>query len=472
MKYLTYFYLGFALLFFVSCTTIEPKLDTTIETPKNYKETNNTEFSIESEWYKDFGSQTLNTLVEKALSKSPELIANYEKIEQAKIALASAGAHYLPSLDLRANTNATRNESQTTERTNAEIGMSYELDVWGKIAANIRASKENLTLSIYDYETLKLSLIASISTGYFSYQNTLQRVKIAQKNLDIAQKTLAVMQARLRFGSSNPLDVSRQKAVVLAQESNLIALQNQAEILKNALAVLIGETPSSFELAKESLLTIKVPKVAAGLPSELLLRRPDIASARAAIESSRALIQVADAIRYPSFSLTAASGLTSLELLSLSSATSSLGGGLSIHYNIFDDGRLTNARLTEESRARAKIEEYKRVVLIAFREVEDALSTTNYTQKNLEVLEELARESKYTYELSNHQLQNGLIDFTAFLQTQQSYFNAQERVITAKQERLTWAINLYKALGGGFSLLENQNSKSSSSEALSKSSTL
>jgi len=451
------FFIPTVLLFLYGCTTIEPKLSTDIETPQSYSIQHEKEHAIDSEWYKEFKSPKLNVLIEKAQAQSPQLIANYERIEQAKILLASAGALYLPSLDLRASTNAARNDSQNSERTNAEVALSYELDVWGKIAANIRASKESLNLSIYDYEALKLSLISNIATSYFAYQNTIQRAKIAKKNLAIAKQILSVMEARVRYGNANPLDVSRQKTLVYSEESNCVTLTNQAKIYKNALAVLVGAMPSDFDLSEEPLNEIDTSEVNAGLPSELLLRRPDIASARADIESSRALIQVADALRYPSFSLTGAAGLSSLELLSFGGATSSLSGGLGVNYNIFDDGRLTNARLVEESRARAKIEEYKRVILVAFQEVEDALNATHYTQKNLVFVEEILKESRYTFELSTLQYTNGLIDFTTYLQTQQSYFDAQERLILAKVERLNAAVNLYKALGGGFSIPKNQN---------------
>ncbi|MBN2816794.1 MAG: TolC family protein [Campylobacterales bacterium] len=440
-------------LFLSGCTTIDPHLSIEIEKAPHYKEQNSsTSHSVKEQWWQEFHTDNLNELINKALKQSPDLLSSYEKIEQAKIALNSAGAQYLPSVDLRATTNASSTDSRSSESTNAEVSMNYELDVWGKIAANIDNARESVSISIYDYEAIKLSLTSNIAQGYFNYIHTLQRVQIAKNNLEIAQKVLNVMEARLRFGTINALDVSRQKTTLFTQEATLIALQNQAKIYKTALAILVGESPSLFKLEKNSIETITIPTVSAGLPSELLLRRPDIASAQASIKASRASIMVKDAMRYPSFSLSGATGLSSLQLLSFTDPSYSINGGLGISYNIFDDGILTNARLIEESKAEAILQDYKKVVLTAFKEVEDALSTAQYANENLILIEKIVSETQKTFDLAAIQYKNGLIDFTTFLEIQQSYFNAQERHIVAKQERLVAVVTLYKALGGGFKL--------------------
>jgi len=143
-------------------------------------------------------------------------------------------------------------------------------------------------------------------------------------------------------------------------------------------------------------------------------------------------------------------GVSSQQLLAFTNPLYSLSGSLGVNYNIFDDGRLTNARLIEESRAQAKLQEYKKVVLNAFKEVEDSLNTLHYTKENMTLLHKIEQETQKTFQLATVQYKNGRIDFTTFLESQQNYFNAKERLILAKQERLVTVVTLYKALGGGF----------------------
>ena len=441
---------------FLGCTTIEPNLNIEVESAKEFEAPNKSAHKISQEnWWRDFGSKELSTLIEKGLQNSPDMLVAFERITQSRIARNTAATPLLPSVDLRGgssiserdvyNTNAT-----TSKSTNAEISMSYELDVWGRIAASVRLADENLAISKYDYEALKLSLAANIAQNYFLYQGALQRAEIAHNNVEIAKKVLAIMEARLKYGAINALDVSRQKTALFNQEANLITLQNQTKVYKNALAILVGLSPNSFEVAQESLENFSAPIVNAGLPSELLQRRPDIAASRAAISASKAAIQIADAAWYPSFSLSSAAGTSSGDLLAFSNPAYAISAGLGMSYNIFDDGRLTNARLTEESKANAVLQTYKLTLLTAFKEVEDALNAIDYTTQNLLLTQKTLKESAYTFELATIQYKNGLIDFNAFLDVQQTYFSAQERLLQAKQERLGASVTLYKALGGGF----------------------
>lgn len=445
-------------LFLFGCSTITPRLDITIDVIAQYNASSehNATIAIKERWWESFESHTLSNLVEEALQNSPDLLGAYEKIEQAKIALSSAGASYLPSIDLRAATGASKNypdeeNSKSSKSSSANVSMSYELDIWDRVGASVRASNSNVVMNIYDYEALKLTLISNVTLGYFSYIATKERLEVAQINLDIAQKILNVMEAKLRFGAINELDVSRQKTLFYNQQSSFISLQSQLSGYKNALAILVGKSPLGFELEHQKLETLHEVVVDAGIPSDLLYRRPDIAAQKQSIESSKAFIQVADAARYPSFSLSATGGSSSSELLSFANPTNVISAGLGIGYNIFDAGRLKNARLMEESKAEAVLQTYKKTVLNAFREVEDALSSIKYTSQNLHLVENILLESQKTFSLATIQYQNGAIDFTTFLDTQKSFFSAKEQYLVAKQTKLNSLVILYKALGGGFS---------------------
>jgi len=442
-------------ILFSACSMSEPKLDTKIDTDENYSVDTDLNVNVNAKWWEEYNSVVLNKLIEKALSKNPSLLASYEKIIQAQITLNNAGESYKPSLKADAQSSINKSypngaDHTTAKRTNAQVSMSYELDIWGKVAAQIEAANSNISVSIYDQEAAKLSLVSNIIQNYFEYISTKEKLSLSKKNLTLAKKTLDIMNHKFDFGEINYIDLSRQKQVYLQESSSLVSLQNELNSYKNALAILVGDNPSSFEIDDHNLTDISIPKINAGLPSDLLYKRPDIASQKAAIESSKALIQVADATRFPSFSLSAAMGSASEKLISLNNPTNSISAGLGISYNILDYTRLNNLKLIEESKARALVQNYKDTVLNAFREVEDSLNSINYTTKELILEYEVLDESKKAFEIAKIQYKLGAIDFNTFLDIQKSFFNAQQQYINVQKKKLIATLNLNKALGGGF----------------------
>ncbi|MDY0122393.1 MAG: efflux transporter outer membrane subunit [Sulfurimonas sp.] len=435
----------------LGCSTIEPELSLDVEIAKEYAAKSYAKQKLQERWWESFGSDELNTLIDQALEQSPDILSAYEKIQQAKIILNSAGAEYLPSLDLRANTSLGDNSDRgKIESSSASVALSYELDIWDRIGASQRAAKSSLEVSLYDYEALKITLCTDVAQSYFHYVATVQKEKITQKNLQIAKDTLDVLQARYDFGAVDELSLRRQKIAYLAQEELLYSLQNQRVLYKNALALLLGKNPSSFALKADAIETLLMPEVDAGLPSELLLSRPDIAAAQASIEANKALIQAANANRFPRFSLSGSGGLASDDLLSLNNATRSVDVGLGLTYNIFDMGRLKNQVLIEESKAKQSLQNYRKSLLNAFGEVEDTLNSLAMNKKHLTLTEQKVQEAKQSFKLATIQYQNGSIDFTTYLEAQKSYFSAQEELVSKTDAQLQSLVLLHKVLGGGW----------------------
>ena len=436
----------------LGCSTIDPDLALDVEIAKEYAAKSYAKAKLKERWWESFGSSELSALMDEALAQSPDILSAYEKIQQAKITLNSAGAEYLPSLDLRANSSlADDSQRGGTENSAASVALSYELDVWDRIGASQRAAKSLLEASLYDFEALKISLCSDVARSYIHYVATRQKEKISQKNLQIAKDTLDVLQARYDFGAVDELSLRRQKIAYLAQEEMLYSLQNQRVLYKNALALLLGKNPSSFTLQADAIEQLAMPEVEAGLPSELLLSRPDIAAAQASIEANKALIQAANANRFPRFSLSGSGGLASDQLLSLNNASRSVDLGLGLTYNIFDMGRLKNKVLIEESKAKASLQEYRKVVLNAFGEVEDTLNSLAMNKKHLTLSKQKVQESQQSFKLATIQYQNGSIDFSTFLQAQKSYFSSQEELIGKTEASLLSLVVLHKVLGGGWS---------------------
>lgn len=439
---------GFLLL---GCSTIEPELSVDVKLSQEYAAKSYGQQKMQERWWESFGSDLLNKLVIEALESSPDILSAYEKIQQANIALNSAGAEYLPSLDLRANSSLGYDSDRgNIQSSAASVALSYELDVWDRIGALQRASKSSLDVSIYDYEALKITLISDLATNYFHYLSSVQKEKIAKQNLHIAKETLHLLEARYDYGAVDELSLRRQKIAYLTQEELVYSAKNQRVLYKNALALLLGKNPSTFVLEAEVIEDIVMPQVSAGLPSELLLSRPDIAAAQASIESNKALIQAANANRFPRFSLSGSGGLVSDELLSLNNATRSVDLGLGLSYNIFDMGRLKNQVLIEESKAKQSLQSYRKTLLSAFGEVEDTLNSLAMNTKHLDLTKQKLQESKQSFTLASIQYENGSIDFTTFLEAQKSYFLSQEDLVDKIDTKLQSLVTLHKVLGGGW----------------------
>ena len=436
---------------FLGCSTIDPDLRVDVEIVQEYAAKSYAKQKLQERWWESFGSDTLNTLITEALAQSPDILSAYEKIQQAKIALNSAGAEYLPSLDLRANSSLGDDSQRgSLESSSASVALSYELDVWDRIGASQRAYQSSLEVSLYDFEALKITLASELAKSYFHYLASEQKEKIAKQNLSIAKETLDLLEARYDFGAVDELSVRRQKIAYLTQEELVYSLENQKVLYKNALALLLGKNPSAFVLEGGVIEDLAMPEVGAGLPSELLLSRPDIAAAQASIEANKALIQAANANRFPRFSLSGSGGLASDELLSLNNATRAFELGLGLTYNIFDMGRLKNQVLIEESKAKASLQAYRKTLLSAFGEVEDTLNSLAMNKKHLTLTKKKVQESKQSFALATIQYENGSIDFTTYLEAQKSYFSSQEELVGKTDAKLQSLVTLHKVLGGGW----------------------
>jgi outer membrane protein TolC len=277
-----------------------------------------------------------------------------------------------------------------------------------------------------------------------------EKLSVAKQHLNIMKDILKILERKRSLGVLDDLEIISQRAVILLQKNSVNNYKNKYQNAKYALDLLIAEPIDSYEMPLENIYELSLAEVSVGLASELLLRRPDIASKKAAVASNKALIQVADATRYPSFSLNASGGLASDNLLNLSSPTSSLGIGLVIQYNIFDRGRLKNKVLIEESKAKAALQSYRKVVLQAFSEVEVALNNLYYAKEEGKITEALLEEYLLKMNLVDKRYKYGADDFETFLEAQKSYISTKQQIISSLETKLNALVTLHKALGGGF----------------------
>lgn len=415
--------------------------------------------ALEAGWWRGFAAAELEALISAALSTSPDLAVATERVLQAEIAVRSAGASLFPTVNLEAatNTGAARAEGSTSHARGSAAGLavSYEIDVWGSNIANWQGSKSTLAATRYDYEATRLSLVAGVANAYWQVLALRDRLDIARRNLDTAERLFTIVEARYRHGAASALDLSRQRATVLAQRDALLPLQVQERQSLRALAILVGRLPQGFDIAGRSLDGMAVPEVAAVLPAELLVRRPDLAAAEARLAAADADIAVARAALFP---LKLRIGLTHelssgrFGLLELTDPVSAANLTLSLVQTLFDGGRLRGQVETSESQRRVLVENWRKAVLTSLKEVDDALSEAERSRTQEVTQREIRDERARALRLSELRYKEGSDGLDTLLNAQSTLFSAENDLVAQRLARLAATVDLYKALGGGWSL--------------------
>jgi NodT family efflux transporter outer membrane factor (OMF) lipoprotein len=275
---------------------------------------------------------------------------------------------------------------------------------------------------------------------------------VAKSNLDLAQQTLDVYQGRLDAGTATALDVAQQQATVAEQEAAIPADQSALEQELVALGILVGETPEELKVTPGTLTSLAVPAVGAGLPSELLARRPDVADAEAQLRAANQNIGVARAAFFPSFNLTGSSGFQSQALNKLLvPGALSLSLGSSFSQVIFDNGELTGQLESAHGQYDQYAAAYHKAVLQALTDVEDALIGLRYTTEQ-ERLQQIAYDiSARANDIAHEQMEAGTVDITTVLDTENTLRSNQLTLVQVRLSRFNALITLFKALGGGWS---------------------
>lgn len=407
-------------------------------------------------WWQDFGSARLDAFVTEALATTPDLRIQAERVVQAELALRQAGASLLPSLDVSGGSSTRNVDSNESSSTGIDLGASYEIDLWGRIAAGVDASRAGLMATRFDYDAARLSISASVAIAWFQVLALQERLDIARRNLATAERVLRVVQARYDNGAASALDLSQQRTTVLNQRKAIEPLEVQLRQTRSALAILLGRNPQAGPTPDgaggiERLGALKVPAVGAGLPSELLLRRPDLAASEARLVAAAANIAAARAALLPGISLSAGAGVGSAALLALADTTRTLSISASVLQKIFDGGRLRADVDIQRSRQRELVESHRRAILAALKEVEDALAN-GVRDTNQEAAErEILAEAERSLRLAELRYREGADGLLTVLLAQRTLFASQDQLALTRLARLTAAVNLYKALGGGWS---------------------
>ena len=405
---------------------------------------------INRDWWKNFNSSGLNDLMTQALAQNNDIQAGVHRVEQARANLKIAGASLLPTVGGSAGAGRTFNNNPDSARTNLSAGLdvNYELDIFGGNRANVNAARANLAGTEYGQDALNLVVMGDVARGYFTLLNLRERLRIADENLGNAREVLRIIQARFDAGAASALDLSQQKASVANNEAARASIEEAVTNAENALAVLAGQAPTTLNVGGNSLAGLTIPSIAPGQPSELLQRRPDLRAAEADLVAANANIGAARAALYPSVNL--GTGWSAAAAGFGNPATTAMALAASLAVPIFQGGRLEGGVENATARQKELAEVYRKTVLVSFQETEDALAAVKASEKREQSFAQALAEARKAYELSRQQYDAGAIDFQTLLDTQNGLLNAQDGYAQTRLERLSAAIDLYKALGGGW----------------------
>jgi outer membrane protein, multidrug efflux system len=404
------------------------------------------------DWWRGFRSRELTDLVERAHLANLDIAAAVARIEQADATTRIAGAPLLPVLTFDGS--ATRSGTGTTGSSNtfrAVLNASYEIDFWGKNRAALRAAEFASVASRFDREVIVLSTVATVINTYFQILAAQDRLRIAYDNVRAATRILGVYQERIAVGTATGLDIAQQQSLLAQQRAAIPPLDQQLRQNIATLAVLLGEPPARVTVRGGSLNRIVPQRVAPGLPSDLLLQRPDIREAEAQLRAGDANVDNARAALFPSISLTGQGGYVSTALNTLflpQSAIYSVAGSLT--QPIFDGFRLLSQLDFQKARRTELLELYRKSILSGFADVERALIAIRDLAEQERLQAEAVATARRAYELSETQLRIGTIDITTVLNTQRTLFTEQDQLVVVRLTRMQAIVSLFQALGGGW----------------------
>ncbi|HIJ90125.1 MAG: efflux transporter outer membrane subunit [Desulfobulbaceae bacterium] len=417
-----------------------------------------------AQWWTLFNDPQLTSLVERAMQANLDLRKAESRIRQARATMGIAGADLGPTVDTAASYKRSRTplagdsgEAVTGNLYKIGFDAGWEIDLFGGVRRGVEAAGADLDAAMESRRDLLVSLSAEVASNYLNLRSLQQRLAIARRNLKAQEHTTELTRQRFDAGFSSKLDMVRAEALVATTSGQIPLLEAQVRQTIYSLSQLLGGEPSTLlaELTPEATLPAAPAAVPLGLPSDLLLRRPDIRRAEAKIHAATARIGVAKADLFPNFTISGALGLQNTTFSStLNRAGTAWSLGPALNWPLFDMGR-TRANL--ELKKAVQEEElltYQQTVLTALREVENALIASSKEEEHRQAMAQAVAANRSAVELATALYTAGQNDFLAVLDAQRSLYAAEDVLAQSSRTVSTNLVALYKALGGGWNTKE------------------
>ena len=433
----------------------------------------NANVSIETrqmiDWWTLFGDPTLNELVDAAYQQNLSLRAAGLRVLQAREQVCITQLNLLPQSQTFSSSYSRNQLSANAANVfpgvklffddyRKNFDLSWELDVWGRIRRSIQAAEAGFEAEVFSYDDILVTLIGDVAATYIELRSFDERLRLAEQNANIQAGSLRIAEARQQEGRVSELDVEQAKTNLADTQALIPTLRQGRRLALNRLAILLGKTPYELEplLQSRGMLPRIPEQVVAGIPADLLRRRPDVRAAERVVAARSAQIGIAKADLFPQFALTGQIGLNADSLSDLFAAGSGIGlVAPGFRWNILNYGRLAKNVNIQQLSFQEAIADYQNVVLAAHREVEDGLVQFLEGKTRLAELRKSARASANSVELVQIQYKEGKVDFGRVFVVESALVQRQDQVIATEAEVAVALIRTYKALGGGWQIRTN-----------------
>lgn len=415
-------------------------------------------------WWRKFNDPTLDALIELGVRNNYDIAIAAKRIEMAKNSLAAARSGYYPQFDLSAGWTKdrssgvmvdSRGHASKTDFFNLGVSMNWEIDVFGKIRAGVKAGESQYKATRAEYDAAMIAMTAQIAISYMNLRMYQQELEIARSHNEQQEKVLKITEARMDAGIGNALEVAQSKIVVYSTRATVPQLENSIAGTINAIAQLVGLYPREIDglltRSGDSAMPDYRHIVGVGVPIDLLRRRPDILESEMQLAAYAAQLGIAKKDFLPTISISGNIGTEAHDfgdLFSNDSFTYSIAPTLT--WTIFDGLKRTNNAASARRQMEIGIDSYNQIVLTAFIEVDNAMSSYNTTVSRISLLENTVEQSQKAFELSLNLYKQGLSSFTNVVDAQLNILQYRNGLVEAKCQALISLIDLYKALGGGW----------------------
>ncbi|NBC02688.1 MAG: efflux transporter outer membrane subunit [Bacteroidetes bacterium] len=441
-------FLGIVLFLFSGCKT-QSDLTDPVEIPGSFSESG-VEL-VPAKWWTSFDDNRLSTVIDSAMSSNFTLLTAWERLRAAEAVVDRESSLLFPTLEATGSARADRfsDSYRDTEQLQLGLSSSYEIDLWGRIGSTIDAEQFRAQATLYDYQTAALSLTAEITRTWYRLADAQNQLALVNEQINTNLTVLELLNNRFEIGQIQSVDVLRQQQLVEATREQRTYAEARVQTLEHQLAVLLGRTPQSgVDLRPEDLPQL-APLPSAGLPTDLVQKRPDVRSAYASLRAADNDLAAAISNQYPRFSISASASTAAESAGALFEdwATSFAGNLLA---PIFYGGELRAEVDRNEALKNQRLYEYGQTILTAFREVEDALIQEKKQVESIESIERQLELASQSYRQLRIQYLNGSGNYLDVLTALDDIQQLRRDLLTAQLTLVEYRISLYRALAGSF----------------------
>jgi multidrug efflux system outer membrane protein len=413
------------------------------------------------DWWELFQDDQLELLIRTALEENKDLAIALSRIEESRLTVTAVRANQFPFLNLGGFFGREKQSRELFQGADADDrfrvtgDLTYQVDLWGQYSRATEAARARLLATESAHRTVTISLVSQVANTYLLLRDLDQRLEVSEDTLKTRLESLRIIQARFDKGTVPELDVYQAQIEVAVAETAIAVFDRQIVQAQNALRILLGRNPGPVTRGDSLASQTFPPSVPTGLPSELLQRRPDVVQAEAELMAATATVGVAEALRYPSISLTGSFGAESTDLSDLNSGDAETWGfGANLFAPIFNSGQLKAQAEAARERAIQATLSYENTLQQSFREVEDALVAVRTYNTENDAQTRRAVAAANAARLSRARYDGGVVDYLEVLDTERTLFDAQLSQSQTLQLYFNAIVRLYAALGGGWSVEE------------------